>query len=180
MCPPFLKKKKGKGGELTLSLTQPPATRSWVPRPKWRTTSSRRRKIRSSFSVSSTPSLTSTTHRCCCCCGAGGDTAAMPEKPEEAQARAGKPEEPKALDGIAETSGGGQPRRRRRRRRRRGEQLRRRRRGRRRRPRRRRDMGGERFAVASRRLFGSASCGPSVFGPFCVGRSFSGGWFVGP
>lgn len=80
---------------LTLSRTQPPATRSCVPSSKWRTTSRRRRKIRSSVSVSKTVSLTSTLRRCCC----SDDPAAMPallekarmEKRERVRVRAGEP-----------------------------------------------------------------------------------------
>lgn len=109
-----------------------------MPRPKWRTTSSSRRKIRSSFSVSSTLSLTSTFRCSCSCCCA---PAAMPETPENA--RVGRPKKMEVLVGMAEAvlrRGGGVgfgANERRRRRRRRGERRGRRPRGGRRR---RRDM----------------------------------------
>ena len=81
----YVSSKKLKGGKagtkkFTLSRTQPPATRSCVPRPKWRTTSRSRRKICSSFSVSSTVSFTTTLRGCC-----SGKPAAMPEYPEKAR-----------------------------------------------------------------------------------------------
>lgn len=113
--------------KLTLSRTQPPATRSCVPRPKWRTTSRSRRKICSSFSVSSTVSLT-TTLRCCCC---SGEPAAMPEYPEKARTTGERKKGPVCLvrgilrrrgesAGERRRRGGRRPPRGRRRRRRRG------------------------------------------------------------